>query len=62
LRRINEDGRIHMVPSESKGVYYLRFAVCSALTEAADIQFAWHVIQELAEKQMDTNSSVLADN
>lgn len=62
LRRINEDGRIHTVPSESKGVYYLRFAVCSARTEATDIQFSWNVIQELAEKLINSNISALADH
>ncbi|ELU05115.1 hypothetical protein CAPTEDRAFT_214615 [Capitella teleta] len=50
LQNINKDGRIHMVPSESKGKYFLRFAVCAASTESKDITFAWEVIQELADQ------------
>lgn len=50
LQNINKDGRIHMVPSESKGKYFLRFAVCAASTESKDITFAWKVIQELADQ------------
>ncbi len=49
LRRINEDGRIHLVPSKSKGVYFLRFAVCAAKTESADVKLSWDVISELAD-------------
>ncbi|ELU12210.1 hypothetical protein CAPTEDRAFT_158583 [Capitella teleta] len=52
LQNINKDGRIHMVPSESKGKYFLRFAVCAASTESKDITFAWEVIQELADQLM----------
>ncbi|KAK2183725.1 hypothetical protein NP493_298g02000 [Ridgeia piscesae] len=55
LTKINDDGRIHMVPSSSKGTYFLRFAVCAANTELSNIQFVWKVIQELA-------SSVLTES
>ncbi|KAI0229685.1 Aromatic-L-amino-acid decarboxylase [Lamellibrachia satsuma] len=48
LAKINNDGRIHMVPSISKGTYFLRFAVCAATTELSDINLAWRVIQEIA--------------
>ena len=50
LEKIDEDGRIHMVPSISKTVYFLRFVVCASNTELSDIQFAWTVIQEIASK------------
>ena len=53
LRRIDEDGRIHMVASRSKGVYFLRFVVCSAKTEMSDIRFAWKVITELATQLLE---------
>jgi aromatic-L-amino-acid decarboxylase len=38
------------VPSESKGKYFLRFAVCASRTESKDVEFAWKVIEELAQK------------
>jgi aromatic-L-amino-acid decarboxylase len=58
LRSINEDGRIHMVPSESRGVYFLRFAVCATRTESSDIQYAWHVIMELTNKLVPRPSQI----
>jgi len=56
LDTINNDGRIHMVPSESKGVFFLRFAVCASRTEAEDVTFAWSVIVELAERLLRSTS------
>ncbi|KAH3798066.1 aromatic-L-amino-acid decarboxylase-like [Dreissena polymorpha] len=49
LKAINADGRIHMVPSEVRGVYFLRFAVCASRTTESDVSFAWDVIRELTE-------------
>ena len=48
LRLINEDGRIHMVPSEAKDVYFLRFAICSAQMESSDVEHSWSVIKDVA--------------
>jgi len=50
LDKINKDGRIYIVPSESKGRYFLRYVIGSTRTEADDINFAWNAIAELAEK------------
>ena len=58
VKRINEDGRIHLVPSSSKGRYYLRFAVGSTLTETSDIQYAWSVIKELANQLLGEKNQV----
>jgi len=55
LRCINEDGRIHLVPSEAKGVYFLRFAVCSARSESSDIKFAWDVIRDVYDRVIRGN-------
>ena len=55
LKLINEDGRIHIVPSQGKGIYYLRFAICASRTESEDVHKAWKVIQELATKQLEEN-------
>lgn len=47
-RRIREDRRIFMTPSESKGVFYLRFVVAECSTERPDVTYAWHIVQEHA--------------
>ncbi|KAL3873115.1 hypothetical protein ACJMK2_036271 [Sinanodonta woodiana] len=49
LKAINEDRRIHIVPSWTKGTYVLRFAICSSQTTSEDILFAWKVITEMAD-------------
>ncbi|KAL3873117.1 hypothetical protein ACJMK2_036273 [Sinanodonta woodiana] len=49
LKAINEDRRIHIVPSRTKDKYFLRFAICSSQTTSEDIQFAWKVISEMAD-------------
>ena len=54
MKSINDDGRIHMVPSKEKGTYFLRFSVTAVQTESRDIEFAWKTIVELAEKQLAT--------
>ena len=61
LTKINDDGRIHMVPSSSKGTYFLRFAVCAVNTELSDIQFAWKVIQELASTVLTESKTGVKD-
>ncbi|XP_013419956.1 aromatic-L-amino-acid decarboxylase-like [Lingula anatina] len=48
LQRINQDGRIHLVPSKIGNTYFLRFAVCAPYAESKDVQFAWTVLTELA--------------
>ena len=57
-KRINADGRIHLVPSKEKGIYFLRFAVCARNTESKDIAFAWATIVELAQKLIGQNGGV----
>ena len=50
LDKINNDGRIYLVPADCKGVYFLRFAVCATRSEEKDVQFAWSVIVQLTEQ------------
>lgn len=50
LKLINDDGRIHLVPSKFRDTYFLRFAVCASRTTSKDVRFSWTVIQELSEK------------
>ncbi|CAI4231119.1 unnamed protein product [Auanema sp. JU1783] len=44
---INEDRRIHLVPSKVHGKFFLRLAVCSQLTTSEDIRTAYEVIREI---------------
>ncbi|CAD5119187.1 DgyrCDS7824 [Dimorphilus gyrociliatus] len=46
---INNDGRIFLVPSSSKSVYFLRFAVCAYKTCLNDVKFAWKTILQISE-------------
>ncbi|CAB3401576.1 unnamed protein product [Caenorhabditis bovis] len=46
---INDDRRIHLVPSNVQGTFFIRLVVCSQLATAADIIFARDVIYELAD-------------
>ena len=49
MKLLNEDRRIHLVPANVHGKYFLRFAVCSTKTSSQDIVFAWKVISELTD-------------
>ncbi|KAK3736959.1 hypothetical protein RRG08_009438 [Elysia crispata] len=55
---IHKDGRIHMTPSKVKDMYFLRFAICSTRTGAADVAFAWDIVREMADKVTLENGSV----
>ncbi|KAK9870418.1 hypothetical protein WA026_007989 [Henosepilachna vigintioctopunctata] len=50
LKRLNKRGLIHLVPSEVRGTYFLRMAVCSRLTEKEDMDVTWKEITEAAEE------------
>lgn len=50
LKRINEDGKIHMVPSKIGETYFLRFAVCAQSIEAKHVEYAWDVVVKTAEE------------
>ncbi|KAF2359997.1 Pyridoxal phosphate-dependent decarboxylase [Trinorchestia longiramus] len=50
VKRINEDGAIHLVASEVAGVYFLRLAVCSRFTESEDMVFAWKAVERLTSQ------------
>ena len=50
LKQINEDGKIHMVPSKINSIYFIRFAVCAASSEIVHIDYAWKIIVDTYEK------------
>lgn len=55
LKRINEDGNIHMVPSKIGDTYFLRFAVCAQSIEAKHVEYAWDVVVKTAEELSKNN-------
>ncbi|KAI5633968.1 pyridoxal-dependent decarboxylase conserved domain-containing protein [Phthorimaea operculella] len=54
LRCINSRGKIHLIPSEIDGVYFLRLAICSRMTEESDIHFSWEEIRTSADETLKT--------
>ena len=57
MKAINDDRRIHMVPSIIRGVYFLRFAICASRTTSEDVKYAWKVIQEIAKKILEKSET-----
>nr|BDD85275.1 dopa decarboxylase [Ischnura senegalensis] len=58
LKRINGNGKIHLVPSKVRSVYFLRFAVCSRHTESHDVIASWKEIQNVADIMLAEDGSV----
>merc|ERR1711972_582317 len=52
LDSINESGRLHMVPTNMKGEYIIRFALCAENASVEDVEAAWDIIQEVATEVM----------
>ncbi|ODN06479.1 Aromatic-L-amino-acid decarboxylase [Orchesella cincta] len=46
LKRINERGKIHIVPAKIKDLYIIRFAICSRFTNLEDVKIGWQEIQD----------------
>ncbi|GFR65099.1 aromatic-L-amino-acid decarboxylase [Elysia marginata] len=55
---IKEDGRIHMTPSKVKDMYFLRFAICATRTQEADVNFAWDIVQAMANKVIAMSNGI----
>ncbi len=49
-KAINDGAKIHLTPSQIDDVYFLRFAVCSRFTTEEDIEFAFKVISQTADR------------
>ncbi|KAL1458739.1 hypothetical protein WDU94_008860 [Cyamophila willieti] len=49
LKRINGNGKIHLVPSKIRDTYFLRMAVCSRYSESSDMEYSWNEIKTLAD-------------
>ncbi|XP_019614071.1 PREDICTED: aromatic-L-amino-acid decarboxylase-like [Branchiostoma belcheri] len=57
LKQVNEGKKIHLVPSQVRGTYFLRFAVCAATTESGDVTYAWDIISQLAGEVLEGQNS-----
>ncbi|RCN39730.1 pyridoxal-dependent decarboxylase domain protein [Ancylostoma caninum] len=52
---INEDRRIHLVPSKVHGTFFLRLSICSQLTTDDDVRFAYEACRDVF-KHLKNNS------
>lgn len=50
VKRISEAKNIYLCPSEVKGKYIIRFAVCAKSTTEQDIEYSWREIQRLGDQ------------
>ncbi|XP_052132725.1 aromatic-L-amino-acid decarboxylase-like [Frankliniella occidentalis] len=50
LKKINGHGKIHLVPSKVRDVYFLRLAVCSRYTNSDDIRQSWDEVRTQADE------------
>ncbi|KAK7066047.1 hypothetical protein SK128_006333 [Halocaridina rubra] len=46
LKKLNDEGVVHLVPGAFRNIYYLRLAVCSRFTESEDIKKSWNEIKK----------------
>ncbi|KAK3087862.1 hypothetical protein FSP39_011631 [Pinctada imbricata] len=54
LKLINDDRRIHIVPSKVKDTYFLRLAICASRTTSQDVRLAWNVTREITNGLMSS--------
>lgn len=57
LRDVNNDGRIHLVPSHMKGKFFLRLAMCGPSLQSQDIVYAWDVIKDVADHVLNSHKA-----
>lgn len=44
LQILHKRRTIYLTPTKLRGVFVLRFAICSRLTKYEDVRYAWHEI------------------
>ena len=57
LRDLNADGKIHLVPSKMKDVFFLRLAICAPDSQTSDVKHAWEVIQKAADAVLTSHKA-----
>lgn len=50
VKRINDTKNIYLCPSEVKGKYIIRFAVCAKSSTLEDIEYSWKEITRLGDQ------------
>lgn len=45
LKKINDAGKIYVIPAQLRETYIIRFAICSRYTELSDVQSSWEEIR-----------------
>lgn len=49
LKRINDAGKIYMIPAKLRDLYVIRFVICSRYTESSDVLLSWQEIKSHAD-------------
>jgi len=57
LKRINEAGRVHMIPAKLGDMFIIRMAICSRYTETSDVDNSWNEIRQQADAFLAERSS-----
>lgn len=57
LKRINEAGRVHMIPAKLRDIFIIRMAICSRYTETSDVDNSWNEIRQQADAFLAERSS-----
>ncbi|XP_077998806.1 aromatic-L-amino-acid decarboxylase-like [Glandiceps talaboti] len=57
LKKINDSGRLYMVPASLDDKYVIRFAVCAQNACEGDIFYAWNVISAMTDRLLNCTGS-----
>lgn len=57
LHRINESGKLYMVPAIMGEIYVIRFTIITENANDGDITYAWKIISKIADKLPPTSGS-----
>ena len=58
LKRLNDNGRIYLVPAKLRNQFVLRFVICSRYTESEDVIYAWQEICSQADQLKSEDSAL----
>ncbi|KAL1475365.1 hypothetical protein MTO96_037340 [Rhipicephalus appendiculatus] len=59
LQILHKRRTIYLTPTKLRGVFVLRFAICSRLTENEDVHYAWHEICAALETLREQRGGML---
>lgn len=62
LRSVNETGKMFIVGTMLQNKYVLRLCICSESTGEEDVEFAWRLISETAEKVLQESKEEVDDD